>query len=135
MRCHRWRFCSRRPATPAASLATPSRKSAMPTLLELQNAIQRSLVHRENHTVSAMLAVHVSQDRLDIYRNTFLQSLTKVLRLCFPVVQRLVGEEFFEGTVQVFIAEHPPKAAWLEQYGGEFPGFLRTFPPATSIAY
>jgi hypothetical protein len=107
----------------------------MPTLLELQNAIQRSLVHRENHTVSAMLAAHVSQDRLDIYRNTFLQSLTKVLRLCFPVVQRLVGEEFFEGTVQVFIAEHPPKAAWLEQYGGEFPGFLRTFPPATSIAY
>jgi len=107
----------------------------MPTLLELQNAIQRSLLHRENDVVSAMLAAHVNQDRLDIYRNTFLHGLTKVLRLCFPVVQRLVGEEFFEGTAQVFIAEHPPRAAWLDQYGGEFPEFLRTFPPATSIAY
>jgi hypothetical protein len=107
----------------------------MPPLLELQNAMQRSLVHRENEAVSAMLAEHVSQDRLDIYRNTFLHGLTRALRLCFPVLQRLVGEEFFEGVAQVFIAEHPPRAAWLDQYGGEFPNFLRSFPPATSIAY
>src|SRR5258708_25065441 len=107
----------------------------MPTLLEMQNAMQRSLVHRENEAVSAMLAGHVSQDRLDIYRNTFLHGLTKALRLCFPVLQRLVGEEFFEGAVQVFIAEHPPRAAWLDQYGGKLPKFLRSFPPAMSIAY
>jgi len=47
----------------------------------------------------------------------------------------LVGEEFFEGAAQFFIAEHPPRAAWLDQFGGEFPDFLRAFPQAKSIVY
>jgi len=41
----------------------------MPTLLELQTAMQASLVHRDNEAVSAMLAGHITADRLDIYRN------------------------------------------------------------------
>lgn len=107
----------------------------MPTLLELQTAMRQSLVHRDIAAVSAMLAAHVAPDRLDIYRNTFLLTLTKALRLCFPAVQKLVGEEFFEGAAQVFIAEHPPRVAWLDQYGAEFPDFLRAFGPAASVPY
>jgi hypothetical protein len=107
----------------------------MPTLLETQTAMQASLLHRDSRAVSAMLARNVPADRLDIYRNTFVHTLTRALRLSFPATERLVGVEFFEGTAQVFIAEHPPRAAWLDQYGGDFPGFLRCFPPATSIAY
>ncbi len=107
----------------------------MPTLLETQTAMQASLRHRDSRAVSAMLARNVPADRLDIYRNTFMHTLTKALRLSFPATERLVGVEFFEGAAQVFIAAHPPRAAWLDQYGGDFPGFLRCFPPASSIAY
>jgi hypothetical protein len=107
----------------------------MPTLLEIQKAMQASLLRRDTDAVAAMLAVHVTADRLDIYRNTFIHTMTKALRLCFPVTERLVGAEFFEGAAQIFIAEHPPRAAWLDQFGAEFPGFLRSFPPANSIAY
>src|SRR5258708_17636176 len=107
----------------------------MPTLLELQTAMQQSLVHHDIARVSAMLATHVAPDRLDIYRNTFLLTLTKALRLCFPAVQKLVGEEFFEGAAQVFIAERPPRAAWLDQYGAEFPDFLCAFGPAAPVPY
>src|SRR6266480_4195228 len=107
----------------------------MPTLLEMQKAMQASLLNRDNQAVSAMLAGHVSADRLDIYRNTFVHTLTKTLRLCFPVTERLVGEDFFEGAAQIFIEERPPRVAWLDLYGGEFPEFLSSFPPATSIAY
>ena len=107
----------------------------MPTLLELQTAMQASLVHRDNEAVSAMLAGHIPADRLDIYRNTFLFGLTKALRLSFPVTERLVDEEFFEGAAQFFIAEHPPREAWLDRFGGEFPDFLRAFPQAKSIVY
>ena len=107
----------------------------MPTLLETQTAMQASLLHRDSHAVSAMLAGHVSVNRLDIYRNTFVHTLTRALRLSFPATERLVGADFFEGTAQVFIAGHPPRAAWLDQYGGDFPGFLRCFPAASSIAY
>jgi hypothetical protein len=107
----------------------------MPTLLEMQTAMQASLLRRENHAVSAMLAADVSADRLDIYRNTFVHTLTKALRLGFPATARLAGAEFFEGAAYQFISEHPPRAAWLDQYGDEFPDFLRSFPPANSVAY
>jgi hypothetical protein len=107
----------------------------MPTLLELQAAMQASLLHRDDDAVSAMLAGHITADRLDVYRNTFVHTLTKALRFCFPVTERLVGEEFFEGASQFFIADHPPREAWLDQFGGEFPDFLRAFPQAKSVAY
>jgi hypothetical protein len=107
----------------------------MPTLLEMQEAMQASLLSRGSSAVAPMLAGYVSANRLDIYRNTFVQTLTKALKLCFPVTQQLVGEEFLEGVAQIFFSERPPRAAWLDLYGGEFPEFLRSFPPATSIAY
>ena len=92
----------------------------MPTLLEMQTAMKASLIFRDTGAVAAMLAPHVTADRLDIYRNTFIHTLTKALRLSFPVTERLVGQEFFEGAAQIFIADHPPRVAWLDQYGGEF---------------
>jgi Putative DNA-binding domain len=107
----------------------------MPTLLEVQRAMQASLLFRDSVAVASMLAGHIAVDRLDIYRNTLIHTLTKALRLCFPVTQRLVGEEFFEGATQIFIAERPPRAVWLDLYGSEFPAFLRCFPPAVSIVY
>ena len=107
----------------------------MPTLLEMQTAMQRSLVHQDSAAVSAMLADRVNPDRLDIYRNTFLFGLTKALQLGFPVVRKLVGDDFFDGAAQIFIVDHLPRAAWLDQYGGEFPEFLGSFSPAASIPY
>src|SRR5260370_42709804 len=101
------------------ALSQSPTEPVMPTLLELQTAMQASLVHRNNEAVSAMLAGHITADRLDIYRNTFVHTLTKALRLCFPVTERLVGEGFFGVASQFFIADHPPREAWLEQVVGE----------------
>src|SRR5713101_3377009 len=70
-----------------------------------------------------------------MFGNEELSGALKVLRLCFPVTERLVGEEFFEGAAQFFICEHPPREAWLDQFGGEIPDFLRSFPQAKSIVY
>lgn len=107
----------------------------MPTLREMQAAMLSSLVHQDSVAVAAMLADRINPDRLDIYRNTFLFGLTKALQLGFPVVRKLVGNDFFEGAAQIFIADHLPRAAWLDQYGGEFPEFLQSFSPAASIPY
>ena len=89
----------------AGFIAAVDGGSVMPTLLELQTAMQASLVHRDNEAVSAMLAGHIPADRLDIYRNTFVHTLTRALRLSFPATERLVGEDFFEGAAQFFIAD------------------------------
>jgi hypothetical protein len=107
----------------------------MPTLLELQRAMRASLVEGDSASAATMLADDVEPDRLDIYRNTFVISATRALRLNFPAVHRLVGAEFFEGAAAIFIAECPPRAAWLDAYGAEFPDFLGRFPPAATLSY
>jgi hypothetical protein len=107
----------------------------VPTLLELQRAMRASLIDRDDGPAAAMLAENVSADRLNIYRNTFVTGITKALRLSFPAVHRLVGNDFFEGAAGLFIAEHPPRAAYLDEYGADFPQFLRGFQPAASLEY
>jgi hypothetical protein len=107
----------------------------VPTLLETQRAMRASLVDGDDAAAAAMLAEHVGADRLNIYRNTFVTGVTKALRLTYPAVDRLVGADFFEGAAALFIARHPPRAAYLNDYGADFPDFLRTFPPASSLVY
>jgi hypothetical protein len=109
----------------------------MPTLLEIQRAVRRSLVARDD----TQAAVHIVADellpeaRLNIYRNTFIGALTTALRLSFPAVHRLVGGEFFESAARIFIEEEPPRSAYLGDYGTGFPEFLANFRPAASLAY
>jgi len=105
-----------------------------PTLLEVQRAARKSLLAGDDGDIAAMLADGLA-DRLNIYRNTVLLGLTNALRLSFPAVHRLVGNDFFAGAAAIFIAGHPPGAAWLDHYGAGFPDFLRRFPPAASLVY
>jgi hypothetical protein len=107
----------------------------VPTLREVQNAMRKSLVDRDDGDASAMLAEHVPAERLDIYRNTFVMGATNALRLSYPAVHRLVGEDFFAGAAAIFIAGNPPQAANLDYYGAELPAFLEHFPPAAGLAY
>jgi hypothetical protein len=109
----------------------------MPTLLELQHAVFRAVVAGD----SAAAESHVLEDalapaeRLDVYRNNFFASLANALRLSFPAVHRLVGEEFFQAAAQSFIAAEPPRSAYLNAYGADFADHLAAFPPAATLAY
>ena len=107
----------------------------MPTLLEVQRAMRASLVDRDDAAAAAMLPEGVGADRLNIYRNTVLIGLTKALSLCFPAVRRLVGADFFEGAAGLFIPQRPPRAAWLDRYGADFPDFVQHFAPAATLSY
>jgi hypothetical protein len=107
----------------------------VPTLLEVQHALRLSLIGRDSGDAAAMLAARVPADRLDIYRNTFVSGVTKALRLTYPAVHRLVGDTFFAAAAEIFIASNPPRAAYLDQYGAEFPQFLQQLPSAAALAY
>jgi hypothetical protein len=75
------------------------------------------------------------RERLEIYRNGSRGTLVNALRLAFPAVQRVVGEQFFEAAAQEFIGGHPPTSAYLNEYGAEFGEFLGTFAPAAVVPY
>src|SRR5262245_42074197 len=102
-------------------------RQRMPTLLELQRAMRATIVQHDGSAIVESLATCLEPDRLEIYRNTIFSGLTRALRLAFPAVERLVGDEFFAGASDAFIREHLPRAAHLDLYGGEFPDFLSRF--------
>jgi hypothetical protein len=110
--------------------------SAVPTLLEIQTAMRRGLLYNGDTTAAATLGNSlILADRLSIYRNTSRTALTNTLRLNFPAVQRLVGEDFFAAAADTFITREPPGTAWLDLYGDGFPEFLQNFAPAAALVY
>lgn len=73
--------------------------------------------------------------RFAVYRNNVTASLTRVLEGSFPVVRKLVGDEFFVAMAVVFLSAHPPRQCQLMLYGAEFADFLQDFPPVAHLGY
>ena len=72
--------------------------------------------------------------RFAVYRNNVHVGLTGALAKRFPVVRRLVGEEFFAGMARVYAGLHKPASPLLFEYGDEFPDFVEQFEPARGLA-
>jgi hypothetical protein len=73
--------------------------------------------------------------RLAVHRNNVVSSLQDALAETFPVVQELVGVEFFRAMAAVFVRQSPPRSRILAHYGQEFPDFIERFEPAASVPY
>jgi hypothetical protein len=109
----------------------------MSTLREIQRAVARSILSPDDREALRHIAddAIAAADRLGIYRNNAAATLVGALRLAYPVVAKLVGPEFFEGVARVFIARHPPRTAYLNDYGAELADFLGAFPAAAELPY
>jgi hypothetical protein len=53
----------------------------------------------------------------------------------YPVVQRLVGEAFFQYAAAQYIARHPSRSGDLHEFGEHFPLFLPSFAPVAALVY
>ena len=73
--------------------------------------------------------------RFSVYRNNVAVSLTEALETAFPVIRKLVGEEFFKAMAGVYLRAHPPSSPLMMYYGQEMPEFLANFQPAQSLPY
>lgn len=112
-------------------------QSSSPTLLELQRALGRQLLG-DGGDAAAACVVGDGLDpraRFGIHRNTATGALVTALGLSYPAVRALVGAECFEGAARLFIAQEPPRSAWLDDYGEAFAGFLARLPEVASLAY
>lgn len=109
----------------------------MPRLREVQEAITRGLLTGGDESVAVHLVEDgiAPSDRLMVYRNTMLGTLTNAMRLSYPTVQRLVGAPFFESAVSFFVKGEPPQSPWLDAYGARFPDFLAAFAPSATLPY
>lgn len=65
-----------------------------------------------------------AQQRLDIHRNNLREGFRKALALEFPVIERLVGSDYFGQLAREFLAAHPSRQGDLHHIGAPFPFFL-----------
>lgn len=63
--------------------------------------------------------------RLGIYRNNLREGFIKTLALEFPVIEQLVGEDFFRQTALEFLLQHPSRRGDLTYIGAPFAAWLR----------
>ncbi len=73
--------------------------------------------------------------RFAVYRNNVAVALIGALEARYPVVRRLVGDDFFRGMAGAYVAAEKPRSPTLIHYGDGFPDFVAGFPPAASIPY
>lgn len=73
--------------------------------------------------------------RFAVYRNNVTVSLVDALADTFPVVQEMVGEDFFRAMAKVFVQAQPPRSRLMAYYGDQFADFVSSFPPAASVPY
>ena len=71
--------------------------------------------------------------RLAIHRNNVVSSLIDALADTCPVVQAMVGGDFFRAMASVFVRQQPPRSRILARYGETFPDFIAGFAPARAI--
>lgn len=109
----------------------------MPALHEWQRALLATLLEAGDAPVDLDgLQLRAFDARgIAVHRHTRRANLHGALRIAYPVVERLVGAEFFEFAARHFIESHPSTSANLEDYGFEFGEFLRGFPPAAELPY
>jgi hypothetical protein len=74
-------------------------------------------------------------ERLKVYRNNIVGSLTGNLRASFPAVDDLTGKEFFDVMARSYILANPPREGNLNGYGSGFDDFIRTYTPAQTLPY
>ena len=74
-------------------------------------------------------------ERLKVYHNNVVGSLSEVLRATFPLLENLVGADFLKSMAREFIFGNPPTSGCLHEYGEGFDGFIKTYEPAKSLPY
>jgi len=109
----------------------------MSSLHELQQSMGRMIWDQDDAAMTGELCG--SQDRgaagLFVYRNNVFASLTAALSDTYPVVARLVGEDFFKACAHHYIRAYPTSEPVLAFYGSHFADFLRSFEPAAALEY
>jgi hypothetical protein len=95
-------------------------------MLNPASAVPAGIVNPDGKTASK---------RFDVYRNNVAVGLSDALEAAFPVVRKLVGDEFFRAMAGVYLRQNPPKTPLMMFYGDAMPGFLARFKPTQSFPY
>jgi uncharacterized protein (UPF0276 family) len=124
------------PAGPAPAAHSAADSAAHPAapLDALQQAFGAALFDAAQ---DAALAPQLKGDprRVGIYRGNLHAHWTRALSSAYPVLRRLVGDEFFDALARVHGRAHPARDPDLNRFGAALPDFLAGFAPAADHPY
>jgi hypothetical protein len=72
---------------------------------------------------------------VDVYRNNYCGNLHDTLALVYPVMEQLVGKDFFRFMARNFINQYQSRGGNLHHYGEEMASFIEAFEPAKELVY
>jgi hypothetical protein len=73
--------------------------------------------------------------RFGIYRGNLGAHWSRALSSAYPVLRRLVGDDFFDALARVYGRAHPAVDPDLNRFGAALPDFLAGFAPAADYPY
>lgn len=73
--------------------------------------------------------------RFAVYRGNVYGNCANALTGAYPIVRKIVGEEFFEATAREYARVHPSASGDLNEYGEAFATFLGEFPETRELPY
>ena len=77
----------------------------------------------------------IDDSRLNIYRQTIFHSLENALRTSYPVIVKLVGDDFFRFLAQQYIQQYSSVSGDLSRYGDVFFQLLQSLPETAELPY
>ncbi|MEJ2344805.1 MAG: DNA-binding domain-containing protein [Gammaproteobacteria bacterium] len=108
----------------------------MPGLRDLQTAFGAALMNPGPADAAVAIQGRRGRERsLAIYRNNVFSNLREALRTLFPVIERLVGEEFFRYAADEYIRRYASPAGDLNRFGSRMPEFLADFEATAELMY
>ncbi len=105
------------------------------SLAQLQQKFAQGLRYQaEGEECDITSDILTATDRLQIYRNNFVMSLTEVLQATYPMLREVLGEECFDALSREYILRSPPTEGNVSHYGNHFDDVISQFAQVTDAA-
>jgi hypothetical protein len=109
----------------------------MPSLRDLQIQVVNALLAEQPDGAEGLILSSgiAAEARLRIYQNNARTNFVEALASTYPVIRRLVGEDYFRQTAWGFQRRHPSPSGDLNHAGGALPEYLRALHSVGNFRY
>ncbi|MEZ8577217.1 DNA-binding domain-containing protein [Vibrio splendidus] len=105
------------------------------SLANVQSEFANALRYQNNGEHCDIVSDHFSDEqRIQIYRNNFVISLSEVLAATYPLTEMLVGEECFQQMARLHVLSYPSTSGDVSGYGEHFEQTIQAFPAVIEAA-
>ncbi|WP_373958957.1 DNA-binding domain-containing protein [Vibrio gigantis] len=105
------------------------------SLADVQLEFANALRYQNNGEHCDIVSDHFTDEqRIQIYRNNFVISLSEVLAATYPLTEMLVGEECFQQMARQHVLSYPSTSGDVSGYGEHFEQTIQAFPGVIEAA-